>query len=87
MQEDIERADAKARLAAILNRDLIRPWIDLEFGPQKAYPRLRIARPDEEDLGSSPTRSPSWCRSASASRRARCGTSMGSPIRRMGRRF
>ncbi|ODR93535.1 hypothetical protein AUC70_11770 [Methyloceanibacter stevinii] len=49
VQEDIERADARA-LSAILNRDLVRPWIDLEFGPQKAYPRLVIARPDEEDL-------------------------------------
>lgn len=49
VQEDIERADARA-LAAILNRDLIRVWIDLEYGPQKRYPRLRIARPDEEDL-------------------------------------
>jgi len=49
VQEVIERADCKA-LAAILNRDLIRPWIDLEFGPQAKYPRLKIARPEEEDL-------------------------------------
>jgi phage gp29-like protein len=49
VQEDIERADSKA-LAAILNRDLIRPWIDLEYGPQKYYPRLKIARPEAEDL-------------------------------------
>lgn len=49
VQEDIERADAMA-LAAILNRDLIRPWIDLEFGPQAKYPRLKIARPETEDL-------------------------------------
>lgn len=49
VQADIERADAKA-LSAILNRDLIRIWVDLEHGPQKRYPRLRIARPDEEDL-------------------------------------
>lgn len=49
VQEDIERADARA-LAAILNRDLIRPWVDLEFGPQKRYPRLVIARPEKEDL-------------------------------------
>ncbi|WP_158971980.1 DUF935 domain-containing protein [Chachezhania sediminis] len=49
VQEDIERADARA-LAAILNRDLIRPWVDLEHGPQKAYPRLVIARPEKEDL-------------------------------------
>lgn len=49
VQRDIERADAKA-LAGILNRDLIRPWIDLEFGPQEHYPRLRIERPETEDL-------------------------------------
>lgn len=49
VQEDIERADARA-LAAILNRDLVRLWIDLEYGPQKAYPRLTIARPEKEDL-------------------------------------
>ena len=49
VQEDIERADAKA-LAAILNRDLIRVWMDIEFGPQKRYPRLKIQRPEAEDL-------------------------------------
>ena len=49
VQEDIETADAMA-LAAILNRDLIRPWIQLEHGPQKRYPRLKIARPKAEDL-------------------------------------
>ena len=49
VQEDIERADAMA-LAAILNRDLIRPWVQLNYGPQKRYPRLRIARPEVEDV-------------------------------------
>jgi len=49
VQEDIERADARA-LAAILNRDLIRPWIDLEYGPQDVYPRLRIGRQKERDV-------------------------------------
>ncbi|MDT8856439.1 DUF935 domain-containing protein [Paracoccaceae bacterium Fryx2] len=49
VQEDIERADARA-LSAILNRDLVRPWIDLEYGPQERYPRLKIARPEAEDL-------------------------------------
>ena len=49
VQEDIERADAKA-LSAVLNRDLIRPWIDLEWGLQKAYPRLRIGREDVRDV-------------------------------------
>ncbi|MDQ2084525.1 DUF935 domain-containing protein [Xanthobacteraceae bacterium Astr-EGSB] len=49
VQEDIERADAKA-LAAIINRDLVRAWIDLEFGPQQKYPRLRIGRNEEVDI-------------------------------------
>jgi phage gp29-like protein len=49
VQEDIERADA-SQLSAILNRDLIRPWVQLEFGPQQVYPRLVIARPEAEDL-------------------------------------
>jgi phage gp29-like protein len=49
VQEDIERADARA-LGAILNRDLVRPWIDLQYGPQPAYPKLRIGRPEERDL-------------------------------------
>ena len=49
VQEDIERADAKA-IAAILNRDLVRPWVELNYGPQPVYPRIVIARPEEEDL-------------------------------------
>ncbi len=49
VQEDIERADAKA-LAGILNQDLIRPWVQLEYGPRPRYPRLVIARPEAEDL-------------------------------------
>lgn len=49
VRTDIETADCKA-LSAVINRDLIRPWIDLEYGPQKAYPRLVIARPKQEDI-------------------------------------
>lgn len=49
VQEDIEKADAKA-LAAILNRDLIRVWVQLQYGPRKVYPRIRIGRAKEEDL-------------------------------------
>ncbi|WP_054007888.1 DUF935 domain-containing protein [Cypionkella psychrotolerans] len=49
VQKDIETADAKA-LAAILNRDLIQPWMQLEFGPLKVYPRLKIEQPEQEDL-------------------------------------
>jgi phage gp29-like protein len=49
VQKDIETSDAKD-LAAVLNAQLIKPWIDLEYGPQKAYPRLIIAHPDEADI-------------------------------------
>jgi len=49
VQEDIERADAKL-LGAIINRDLIRPWIQLEYGPDAPAPRLKIGRPEKEDL-------------------------------------
>lgn len=49
VQEDIERADAKA-LSAIINRDLVQPWIQLQFGPQRKYPRLRIGRPEEKNV-------------------------------------
>lgn len=38
---DILTADAK-QLAATLNRDLVRPLIDLNFGKQENYPRLRL---------------------------------------------
>ncbi|MEP1330116.1 DUF935 domain-containing protein [Pseudophaeobacter sp.] len=49
VREDIERADGKM-LAAILNKALVRPYIDLNYGPQKLYPKLKIARPEPEDL-------------------------------------
>lgn len=49
VRADIKKADARA-LAAVLNRDLIRVWVQLEFGPQPAYPRLKIEEEDEEDL-------------------------------------
>ena len=49
VQEDIETADAQD-LGAILNRDLIIPWMQFESVPKKSYPRLVIARPKVEDL-------------------------------------
>lgn len=48
VREDIERADAR-QLAATLNRDLVRPAVDLNHGRQRAYPRVRIGRPDKID--------------------------------------
>jgi len=49
VREDIERADAR-QLAAALKRDLVKPMIDLNFGPQKRYPDVRIGRPEKEDI-------------------------------------
>lgn len=46
---DIEAADAK-QVSAALNRDLVRPIVDLNFGPQQAYPRLAVGREEEQDL-------------------------------------
>lgn len=49
VQEDIERSDARV-LSAILNRDLVRPWIDLEYGPQEKYPKLKVGRTEEKNI-------------------------------------
>lgn len=46
---DIERSDAK-QMAATLNRDFVKPYIDLNKGPQKAYPKIKIGRPESIDL-------------------------------------
>lgn len=46
---DIERADAKAA-AATLNRDLVRPLVDLNLGRRQRYPKVVIAREEAEDL-------------------------------------
>jgi phage gp29-like protein len=43
---DIQRSDAN-QLASTLNRCLVRPLVDLNFGPQKSYPRIRIGVSDE----------------------------------------
>lgn len=49
VQKSIQTADARA-LAAILNRDLIRPWILLNDPRKKVFPRLKIEEPEKEDL-------------------------------------
>lgn len=46
---DILRADAK-QLAATMTRDLIIPFVAMNFGPQDVYPQLRMPVPDPEDL-------------------------------------
>lgn len=49
VKADIERSDAK-QLAATLNRDFVVAYVSLNKGPQKAYPKIRIGRPQEVDL-------------------------------------
>jgi phage gp29-like protein len=49
VRQDLVKADAK-HLGNTLNRDLVRPFIDLNFGPQTAYPRIVLHVPDPEDL-------------------------------------
>ncbi|MGB4864340.1 MAG: DUF935 domain-containing protein [Hyphomicrobium sp.] len=46
---DILEADAR-QLVATINRDLIRPYVDLNFGPQKFYPRFTLPVASPEDL-------------------------------------
>jgi len=46
---DILKSDAR-QLEVTLNRDLIKPFIDLNFGPQARYPRLVLHVEEAEDL-------------------------------------
>ncbi|MER8964482.1 DUF935 domain-containing protein [Mesorhizobium sp. M0808] len=48
VRDDIEKSDAR-RLAATLNRDLVRPIVDLNHGPQAKYPKICIGRPEQID--------------------------------------
>jgi len=48
VRRDIQKSDTR-QAEATLNEQLIRPLVDLNFGPQKAYPRLKIEMPDTED--------------------------------------
>lgn len=51
VRQDIQQSDAK-RLAVPINRDLVKPIIDLNFGPPKdgKYPRVYIGLPDQTDM-------------------------------------
>lgn len=49
VRDDIEGADAQ-QLASTLNRDLVRPLVDLNMGPRRRHPRIRIFRPDQENM-------------------------------------
>ena len=46
---DILRSDAR-QLADTLNRDLVRPFIDLNHGPRENYPRLLLPVNEPEDI-------------------------------------
>lgn len=46
---DILRADCR-QLAFTVNRDLIKPFVDLNFGPQDVYPTVELPVPDPEDV-------------------------------------
>lgn len=49
VRRDILESDA-ADLSETLNAQLVRPFIDLNFGPQQRYPSLKLHVPDQEDL-------------------------------------
>lgn len=46
---DIKKADAK-QLNGTLARDLVRPYVDLNHGPQKRYPQLLVLVTEPEDI-------------------------------------
>jgi len=48
VRDDLLRADSR-QLAGTLNRDLVRAFIDLNFGPQDAYPRITLPVLEPED--------------------------------------
>ena len=49
VREDIRDDDA-LQLCATINRDLIRPFIDLNWGPRESYPELVLRAQKQEDL-------------------------------------
>jgi phage gp29-like protein len=49
VRRDILNADAR-RLAATLARDLVRPIVELNMGPQARYPKIELGLPDDSDV-------------------------------------
>lgn len=49
VRHDIQKFDARAT-ASTLNRDLVRPFVAMNFGPQQIYPTLQLEIAEPEDL-------------------------------------
>lgn len=49
VRHDIARADAR-QVCVTANRDLVRPFVDLNFGPQEKYPVVVIPITESEDI-------------------------------------
>jgi len=49
VRDDIRDDDAEA-LEETINRDLVRPFVDLNFGPQENYPEVQIRAIEREDV-------------------------------------
>lgn len=49
VRHDILRSDAR-KIAQPLNRDLVKPFVDLNFGPQENYPQLVFPVDEPEDI-------------------------------------
>lgn len=48
VRHDIAAADARS-ISATINRDLVRVFVDVNFGKQKVYPKILIEVPEPED--------------------------------------
>lgn len=49
VRRDILESDAE-ELSNTLNEQLVQPFIAMNWGPQEAYPRIKLQVPDQEDL-------------------------------------
>jgi phage gp29-like protein len=49
VRDDIRDDDAE-QLEETINRDLVKPYIDLNFGPQENYPVVQLRAPKAEDI-------------------------------------
>lgn len=49
VRTDIKKADAR-QLEGTLARDLVRPFVDINFGPRAAYPKLTFPVSEPEDI-------------------------------------